>query len=104
LKITRRNLVGKPLFVFIAQEDRVGFTLTLTNFKYQQHSESHELCLVPRRGATITTAVTVASAKDESGKDTLRWTLRDITERKRAKSSSARTAAMLCSLKSPNPR
>ncbi len=84
LQISHQSLIGKPLIVFVARDDHPVFTHQLINLKNDRDIQSLELKLLPRNGREITTAATVASAKDRNGKDTLRWTIRDITDRIRA--------------------
>ncbi len=84
LGIPYHSLIGKPLLVFISPADHTSFHLLLSKLGRQHGVQSQELKLIPRTGQEISVAVTTAAAKDPSEKDTLRWTLRDITERKRA--------------------
>ena len=98
LVIPHHSLIGKPLLVFIASDDHPSFHHLLSTFKLQHAVQSKELRLLPRKGEEVSVAVTIASAKDPTEKDTLRWTLRDITERKRAeeiiRQNSLRNAVM----------
>ena len=98
LEIPNHSLIGKPLLVFISPDDHSSFHHLLTIFRRQHNVQSQELKLLPRKGAEIYVAISIASAKDPSEKDTLRWTLRDITERKRAeeiiRQNSLRNAVM----------
>lgn len=84
LGIPYHSLIGKPLLVFISPGDHTSFHHLLSNLRSQHDVQSQELKLLPRTGQEVSVAVTIASAKDPSEKDTLRWTLRDITERKHA--------------------
>ncbi len=84
LQISHQSLIGKPLIVFVARDDHPAFTHQLITLQNDRNIQSLELKLLPRNGQQITAAVTVASAKDRDGKDTLRWTIRDITDRIRA--------------------
>jgi PAS domain S-box-containing protein len=83
LEIPHQSLIGKPLIVFIAEQDRHIFNHLLTSLRHQSDNKSHELNLLPRKGSQFTTAVRVVSGRDRNGKETLRWIVRDITERKR---------------------
>lgn len=96
-------LVGKPLHMFIAQEDRQTFYSELTQVAQGEQRQEWEVCLQPRNGKPFDVALTVAPVCNEIGdrnalaalgasaersKDpgkliTLRWLLRDITDRKR---------------------
>jgi PAS domain S-box-containing protein len=84
LEIPHQSLIGKPLLVFIAEQDRHTFNHLLTSLRHHSDNESHELNLLPHKGPHFTAAVRVTSALDRNGKEILRWILRDITESKRA--------------------
>ncbi len=83
LEIPHHSLIGKPLLVFISSSDHTSFHQLLALFRRQHNVQSQELRLLPRQGGEISVAVTISTAKDPTEKDTLRWTLRDITERKK---------------------
>jgi PAS domain S-box-containing protein len=84
LGIAHQYLIGKPVLMFIAKSDHNSFSQLLSNLSRPPAIMSIELRLQPRRGPEIISAVTVATANDQENADTLRWTIRDITERKRA--------------------
>jgi PAS domain S-box-containing protein len=84
LGIAPSRLNRKPLIVFVAQSDHTVLINLLNTLIHTSVVQSHELRLHPRHGPDITVAVTVSSAQDRDGKSVLRWTLRDITEKKRA--------------------
>jgi PAS domain S-box-containing protein len=84
LQINHRFLIGKPILIFVDKVDHESINHTLVSLRHKQAVESRELHLISRKGNHIITAVTIAMAMDETGKKTLRWTIRDISERKRA--------------------
>jgi PAS domain S-box-containing protein len=84
LEIPHQSLIGKPILVFIAQADHRAFIHLLGSLRHQSDNTSHELDFLPRKGNQFTAAVRVVSAQDRSGKDTLRWIIRDISKRKQA--------------------
>ncbi len=98
LGIPYHSVIGKPLLVFISPGDHNSFHHLLSTLKLQHTVQSQELTLLPRKGPELSVAITIAAAKDPSEEDTLRWTLRDITERKRAeeiiRQNSRRNAVM----------
>jgi PAS domain S-box-containing protein len=98
LGIPYHSLIGKPLLVFIAPDDHPNFHHLLSELRTERAVHSQELKLIPRTGDEVSIAVTIAAAKDPSENDTLRWTLRDITERKHAeeiiRQNSRRNAVM----------
>jgi len=83
LEIPHQSLIGKPLLVFIAARDHAAFMHLMASLKRNKLAKSHELNLAPRKMPEFTAAVQVTAAVDRDGKDILRWTLRDITVRKR---------------------
>jgi PAS domain S-box-containing protein len=84
LAISKLRLVGKPLIVFITHDNKASFRHLLTTLTHTRDVRSYELILHPRRGPEITASVVVDSTLDPRGAAVLRWTLRDITERKLA--------------------
>ncbi|MGE5123042.1 MAG: ATP-binding protein, partial [Acidobacteriaceae bacterium] len=84
LAISLVNLIGKPLLVFVLQADHAEFSHLLISLNRSPGIHPLELRLTPRNGEVVTAAVTVASTKDQQDRDTIRWTIRDISERKRS--------------------
>jgi PAS domain S-box-containing protein len=85
LGVGAQQLIGKPLAVFVALEDRPSFRERIGSLVADGQAHAWELRLVSRQGRTIEVAVTVAAVNDEMGRPSaLRWMLRDIGERKRA--------------------
>jgi len=85
LHMHQDSLVGKPLAVFVAEEDRQAFCAQLIRLKQLQQAGDWQVRIQPREGASCLTAITVAGVRDPQGNPVgLRWLLRDITERKRA--------------------
>ncbi|MCF2146748.1 EAL domain-containing protein [Desmonostoc muscorum LEGE 12446] len=80
LYVPQNYLVGKPLILFIAQEDRQFFRSQMNNL---QQSLNWEINLEPRRGKPFPASITVSAVYDEKGKQVgWRWLLCNITERK----------------------
>lgn len=85
LNISPIFLVGKPLSVFIAEEDRSRFRLELNRCDRQDRVQELEVQIQPRGGTPLDVAMrVVAVSTSESKPMTLRWLLRDITEQKQA--------------------
>ncbi len=96
-------LVGKPLSIFIAQKDRQTFYSELTQLAQGEQRQEWEVLLQPRKSTPVDVALTIAPVlnrisdrealatsgvsaqiSERPGKlITLRWLLRDITDRKR---------------------
>jgi PAS domain S-box-containing protein len=80
-------LVGKPLVVFVQDQDRKTFVTLLTHLEAGKPAQGQEweLYMQPRDRAPFPAALTVAPVHDTDGELTgLRWLLRDITSSKRA--------------------
>jgi PAS domain S-box-containing protein len=73
-------LIGKPLAVFIAKSDRTTFRNRLAGLKQVQN---WEITLKPRHNQPFPVLVSVTQIKDAQNQvSQLRWSLRDIRERK----------------------
>jgi PAS domain S-box-containing protein len=81
-----RFIVGKPLSIFIVREEHLSFYSQLTQLSRKQERQEWEVRLQPRNGTPFDAALTVAPVRDRTercGKVvTLRWLLRDISDRK----------------------
>ncbi len=84
LDTSKQFLVGKPLLFFVAGADRQAFATNLHQLRFQPEGRLQwELMLCPPRADPLYTLVTV-SAPTEGQPASLRWTLQDITRRRRA--------------------
>jgi PAS domain S-box-containing protein len=84
LGISLKRLVGKPLAGFIHRADQHAFSKLLASLQLHESLPSQELRLVPRHAPQITASVKVALGESQEKAYTLRWTIRDISARKRA--------------------
>lgn len=85
LAVSPKALQGKPLVVFVAQDQHQLFYNQLKLIQ-QQQIQSWEMDMRPRRGAPFSAAITLATTYDAEGKEhRLCWLFRNITEQKRAK-------------------
>jgi PAS domain S-box-containing protein len=85
LNTTHDAIIGKPLVVFVLEEDRKAFRSMLNQFQQVKRIEEWEVRLRRRHGAPFNAALTVEIGRDFSGEaSTLRWLVRDITARKQA--------------------
>jgi PAS domain S-box-containing protein len=85
LNISQRFLVGKPLYIFFAQEVRDDLFAKLIQLQQVNQVQEWEVRLQPRNNKSFSAAVTVAAIRKPDGKLTgLRWLLRDISDRKQA--------------------
>lgn len=83
LHVSQPFLVGKPLLVFIDQPDHSRFHLTLDRLQQLDKLQDWEVCLRSHQRSPFEAALTVSVVRDAAGSIvTLRWLLRDITERK----------------------
>ncbi|MEP0838041.1 PAS domain S-box protein [Coleofasciculus sp. FACHB-64] len=85
LNVSPEFLVGKPFVIFIPQEERRIFRNELTRLHEQQRVYELTVRLQPRKGEIFDAGITVATTHNngEGKAVTLRWLIRDITERKR---------------------
>ena len=80
------SVIGKPLVVYLAEEDRKGFHLQLSRLREEcGRLAERELHILPRNGPPVPVAVTSARVREPANQAaSVRWLLRDISERKRA--------------------
>lgn len=85
LNAQQRFLVGKPLSLFIVQQEQHSFYSLLTRLSQVEGVQEWEGCLQPRKRESLDAILTVTPVCDRSGKlIALRWLLHDITKRKQA--------------------
>ncbi|NEO95899.1 MAG: diguanylate cyclase [Moorea sp. SIO3G5] len=87
LNVNRTFPVGKPIIVFVAQEDRSWVTTQLnqlTAFPLRDW----EVRLQPRQCEPLTGSIAICTIPDSEGKGVeLLWTIRDISGRKKAEAA-----------------
>ncbi|MHC5936307.1 sensor domain-containing protein [Nostoc sp.] len=82
LGVQQKYLVGKPLIIFIAQEDHQSFSSQMNNL---QQLLNWEINLQPRKGKPFPASVKASAVYDLEGKQLgWRWLLCNISERKQA--------------------
>ncbi|MFS0514090.1 EAL domain-containing protein [Nostoc sp. UIC 10607] len=78
LGVHQKYLVGKPLILFIAQQDRQSFSFQIKNF---QELRNWEINLQPRGGKSFPASVKASAVYDLQGKPVgWRWLLFNISE------------------------
>jgi PAS domain S-box-containing protein len=83
LRIRPQNLTGKPLIVFIAEDDRRDVRARLNYLAAGASRADFEARLLRREGGEFQALVTIGAERDTGGKlVALRWLLRDVTVRK----------------------
>jgi PAS domain S-box-containing protein len=90
LDLDQDFLVGKPLLVFVAEEDRRMFHDRLAELRTDPGTvQDLEIGLQPRHGTPFFVSMTVGKVRDTTGRvDGFRWLLRDITVRRRVAEAS----------------
>jgi PAS domain S-box-containing protein len=88
LNLPKTFLIGKPLTNFVREEDRGMFRTQLTRLRYGDWLQEYRVIMQPRHGPAFEAALTVTAVRRPLGETenqlvSLRWLLRDITERKR---------------------
>jgi PAS domain S-box-containing protein len=85
LDVSQQFLVGKPLNLFYASAAHQTFLSKLSQLSSSPHVQEWEMPLHSRTSASFNAALTVAAVRNQEGKPiALRWTIRDISDRKRA--------------------
>ncbi|HEX7240781.1 MAG TPA: PAS domain-containing protein [Longimicrobiaceae bacterium] len=94
LGVREEALPGKPLVVFVPEEDRKAFRTQLPWLFETERLTGWKLRLAPRNGAPRAVEVTVCSERGTSGAPSgLRWTVRDAPAREEAPAPAAAPAA-----------
>ena len=84
LSVPQRFLHGKPLTLFVGEEDLKAFRTQLARFPALERLEDWEITLRPRDRKPFLAAITVTTVPGSHGKpSSLRWMIHDISERKR---------------------
>ena len=76
LNVSQRFLVGKPLIVFVAEQERQMFHRQLTLMQQVQRDRQITLQLLPRNGELIEVDLRAAAITDWQGKSMIRMCLR----------------------------
>jgi PAS domain S-box-containing protein len=84
LNVDKRFLVGKPLANFVVEGGRTAFRLEVNRLAQAPGTSQFDLVLKPRKGPPIDAEVSVRAEIDPHGAAIrLRWSLRDVTWRRR---------------------
>lgn len=85
LNISQKFLVDKVMMSFIAPENRGDFHLELDRSRHKDSIEEREAVIQPRGSEPFEANVRLGTVFDRQGKQVgWRWTIRDISEHKRA--------------------
>ena len=89
LNVQQQFLVGKPLVIFVSNEERRAFLSKLSGLLFAQNREQKwEVRLQQRNGEPIDATVKVATVHHREGKQiALGWLVRPIIERKQGDSA-----------------
>jgi PAS domain S-box-containing protein len=83
--VEQRQLVGKPLSVFVAKDEQRTYRTQLNRLLQLDRVQDWEVRLQPTKSPSFLVAITAATVHDSQGRVvSLRWVIRDTTERKRA--------------------
>ncbi|BAZ86269.1 PAS domain S-box protein [Dolichospermum compactum] len=81
LSVRQNHLTGKPLVVYIAEQNRSQF---VSQLKKLQHLQEWEINFQPRKGVLFYASVRVNPISDSEGKQTgLLWSITDISDSKK---------------------
>jgi two-component system, OmpR family, sensor histidine kinase VicK len=96
LNMAHDELLNKPLPLFIAEEQRQQFRLKLSDVRSMERVEDQETHFKPPKAAPFIGAFTAMPVRDRAGHITaIRWSIRDVTERRQAKHQIRRLNAEL---------
>ena len=99
LNMHQTELVGKPLALFVAEDDRPPFRAHLTRFTEPQPTQDWEMHLEPQGAASFPVAVSAAAIRDPQGQPVgLRWLFHDITRPKCVEDALRRQTERLATL------
>ncbi|MBL1177716.1 PAS domain S-box protein [Pantanalinema sp. GBBB05] len=84
LNVSTQFLIGKPLAVFVREDDRAAFRLELLRRQQRDYFQEWETSLQTRDGKLFNVACsTLAIRNQDHQPESFRWMIRDISERKR---------------------
>jgi PAS domain S-box-containing protein len=84
LNVEQRFLVGKPLVIFVTEDERQKFHSQLNAQEKSKQVQEWAVRLAPRNGEPVDAAVTVATIRDKEDKVVgLRVCVRDVSDRHR---------------------
>jgi PAS domain S-box-containing protein len=92
LGVSARGLRGKPLAVYIPQDDRPAFRLRLRELKDDALPVRFDLRMQPRLAVPVLVEATVTQFKPQDAQAGLHWTLRDVTSLRQAEAGRAQAA------------
>lgn len=96
LNLLPERLINKPLVLFVAEEERRAFRSELNRLSQAGRAQEWVVRLQPRDREPLYAALSVSAVRGPRGEPvTLRWLIRDITERKRAENEVRRLNAEL---------
>ncbi|MEH2124936.1 PAS domain S-box protein [Nostoc sp.] len=88
LNVSKQLIVGKPMISFVPLEERQHLRSELIQLSQSDRARELLIRLQQRHGEFFDAALTVAVTRNPQGKATsLRWVVRNITERKRVESA-----------------
>jgi PAS domain S-box-containing protein len=88
LNIDQKYLTGKPLMAYVCPTERAALCALLNQIGTSQRVQGWELKLQGRRPEVVVTEVTLDAVQNAEGNAvTLRWQIRDISDRKKAEAA-----------------
>lgn len=82
LNVAQRFLIGKPISLFIAAEQRAMFRQQISQLEHSERSQDWELPIQPREGSRFMATTTVSAVTNSQGElCCLRWMMRRLPER-----------------------
>ena len=79
LGVRSDRLVGKPLIVFIPENERLSFQIQLNKLSLNKNLLDWEINLKPRQGKSFSVEISIAMQKDNQGNvEGLLWSIRNL--------------------------
>ncbi|MBV9786698.1 MAG: PAS domain S-box protein [Chloroflexi bacterium] len=85
LNMSRAELLGKPLPLFVAEIDRAQFRGRLSELRAVERIEDHEVHFQAWRGDAFSAGLSATPVRDRAGHvAAIRWSIRDVTAQRQA--------------------
>ncbi|OKH38068.1 hypothetical protein NIES2119_10935 [[Phormidium ambiguum] IAM M-71] len=99
LFVSSFNLVGKPLAIYISNENKQFFRNFLIQLQQLSGRSISELTILPRQGNSFPAEIAASAIRNEQGEIIgIRWLIKDISDRKQAEQALKESEAKFRSL------
>ena len=95
LGVRSARLVGKPLIVFIPENERLSFQIQLNKLTSEKNLSNWSINLKPRQGQPVPVEISITRQKDNQENRGLLWSIRNLSQRVLAEQTIRDQAALL---------